>query len=68
MLGDHDSTYVNGVLFAVIGPITNETLQKFGYREAIVPKKYTIRSLVEALSTYYRDKEKNYASKKAAQA
>ena len=53
ILGLENKRYLNETNFAVIGPITQKTLQNFGYSKAVVPKKYTIPSLVEAICDYY---------------
>ncbi len=58
MLGEKARVHLSGVYFGVIGPITRKTLEKYGYREAIVPKKYTLPSLVEAMCDHYNKKGK----------
>lgn len=50
------------VVLASIGPITSETLRKYGYEPTIEAKEYTIPGLVSALLTYYQSlKEREHA-------
>ena len=58
MLGEEVRIYLNGVCFGVIGPITQKTLEKYGYKKVIIPQKYTMSSLVEAMCDYYNQEGK----------
>ncbi|MFH2137980.1 MAG: uroporphyrinogen-III C-methyltransferase [Candidatus Omnitrophota bacterium] len=40
--------------FSVIGPITEKTLQDYGYKAEVVAKVYTIDGLCKAIKEYYR--------------
>lgn len=54
-LGQEDlKALCEGVRVACIGPITRETAERFGLPIDIVPKQYTIPSLVDAIVQYYR--------------
>jgi uroporphyrinogen III methyltransferase/synthase len=44
----------DGVRVACIGPITQETAERFGLPIDVVPERYTIPSLVDAIVQYYR--------------
>jgi uroporphyrinogen III methyltransferase/synthase len=48
-----DKTALNGVIVAVIGPITAETVRKYGLEPHIAPQEYTIPSLVQAIVKYF---------------
>jgi uroporphyrinogen III methyltransferase/synthase len=48
-----DRTVMNGIKVAVIGPITAETVRDYGLKPHIVPQKYTIPALVEAIVEYF---------------
>ena len=50
------------VTIASIGPITTETAEKFGVKVSIMPSDYTIPALVEAICSYFRNRQS--ASKK----
>ena len=49
-----DRTVMNGIKVAVIGPITAETVRDYGLKPHIVPQKYTIPALVEAIVEYFQ--------------
>jgi uroporphyrinogen III methyltransferase/synthase len=40
--------------FAVIGPVTAETLTKYGFKPSVMPEKYTAKSLVKEISKFFR--------------
>ncbi len=44
---------IDGVKIASIGPVTAETLKSSGIKTDIMPEKYTIPDLVEAIINYY---------------
>jgi uroporphyrinogen III methyltransferase/synthase len=44
---------IDGVKIASIGPVTSNTLASFGINPDIMPEKYTIPGLVEAILDYY---------------
>lgn len=46
----------DGVRVACIGPITQETAERFGLPIDIVPERYTIPSFVDAIVQYFREK------------
>jgi len=45
-----------GVAIAAIGPITANTLQRWGITPHIVPNSFTIQALTEAIVDYFTDK------------
>ena len=47
---------VDGVAVACIGPVTAKTAEELGMRTDIMPKEYTIPSLVDAMMEYFRKK------------
>jgi uroporphyrinogen III methyltransferase/synthase len=47
-------TALNGVMVAVIGPITAETVRNYGFEPHITPQEYTIPALVEAIVEYFQ--------------
>lgn len=42
------------VPIAVIGPITAETLMKYGFKPSVIPNKYTAESLVKEIAKFFR--------------
>jgi len=57
MLGRKE--YINlipGVVMACIGPVTAKTLEEYGIATDIMPEKYTIPALVDAMVGYYQKK------------
>lgn len=47
---------LNGIKIAVIGPITAQTVREYGLQPNIIPPRYTIPDLVEAIIAYYQNK------------
>ena len=50
----YDKSALNGVMIAVIGPITAETVKNYGLEPHITPQEYTIPALVEAIVEYFQ--------------
>ncbi|MCA0986242.1 uroporphyrinogen-III synthase [Guptibacillus algicola] len=44
---------LKGITIAVIGPITDNTLQSYGLKADVVPKEYTIEGLLQSLEHYF---------------
>ncbi len=57
LLKEGSLTLPSNVIFASIGPVTSETLRKYGYNPHIEAKEYTIPGLVEALVDYFSVKK-----------
>ena len=51
------SGLLNGAVVASIGPITKDTAAKLGIKTDIMPKKYTIPALTEAIVEYFKKQE-----------
>lgn len=74
ILGEENKGWLENIALAVIGPITEETLEQQGLRAAIRAHEYTIDGLVHAIIKYYevqaqkepfvihREKEGNHGS------
>lgn len=45
---------LNGIVVACIGPITRDTASRFGIKTSIMPEKYTIPALTEAIVEYFK--------------
>ncbi|MEK7828214.1 MAG: uroporphyrinogen-III synthase, partial [Deltaproteobacteria bacterium] len=48
---------LNGTVVASIGPITKDTAAKLGIKTDIMPAKYTIPALTEAIVKYFKKQE-----------
>lgn len=51
--GDEVTSLIKGITVASIGPITAETAGNLGIKTVIMPKKYTIAALTEAIVSYF---------------
>ena len=45
---------VNGVEVSVIGPVTGETVRRYGLKPTVMPPEYTIPALVDAIVDYFK--------------
>lgn len=52
--GDNLNDLLRGCVIASIGPITAQTAAALGIRTDIIPEKYTIQGLTQALEAYFR--------------
>jgi uroporphyrinogen III methyltransferase/synthase len=50
-----------GTVVACIGPVTAEAAQQLGIATTVMPEKYTIPDLVDAIVAHFRDKEPRHA-------
>ena len=57
ILNKEDKEIIKDTSIACIGPITANTLKGFGFSPAIIPEKYTINSMVDAIVKFYQKKE-----------
>lgn len=46
-----------GIALAPIGPVTADTLRKYGFAPTIIPEEYTIPALVKAVTNYFDSRE-----------
>lgn len=46
---------LNGVKIACISPVTADTVRKYGIEVDIIPERYTVEDLTEAIANYYKD-------------
>ena len=54
MLGEEEAAdLLNTTVVAAIGPVTAEAAQQLGIRTTVIPKKYTIPDLVDALVEHF---------------
>ena len=51
---DHAADLLRAVAVAAIGPVTAEAAQQLGISTAVMPDRYTVPALVDALVTYFR--------------
>jgi uroporphyrinogen III methyltransferase/synthase len=54
LVGDKAAELLRGVVVASIGPITAETASQYGIVSHVVPEKYTIPALTDALIRYFQ--------------
>jgi uroporphyrinogen III methyltransferase/synthase len=54
LAGEQAAELLRGVVVASIGPITAETASRHGIVSQIVPEKYTIPALADALIRYFQ--------------
>lgn len=48
-------SYFKNTKIASIGPVTSKAIEKFGIKADIVPKKYTVKALVEAIESNFKN-------------
>jgi uroporphyrinogen III methyltransferase / synthase len=66
LFGDAErSQLLDGVTIASIGPITAATARSFGLSTTIMPARYTIPALAEAITEYFRDRAPSEARGRA---
>jgi uroporphyrinogen III methyltransferase/synthase len=51
-------TVLKGTVIACIGPVTAKTAEEYGIKTDIMPKDYTIPSLVEAMVEYFKNEQR----------
>ncbi|NLX18220.1 MAG: HemD protein, partial [Desulfobulbus sp.] len=60
MIEAEDTTALHRMLdqvdIAAIGPVTAETVQKYGLDVTVQPQRYTISDMVQAIIAHYRNK------------
>jgi uroporphyrinogen III methyltransferase/synthase len=58
---DQAADLLAGTVVACIGPVTAEAAQQLGIATTVMPDKYTIPDLVDALVAHFRDKDPRHA-------
>ena len=51
--------YLKQIKVCAIGPVTARTLRGFGIKPDIMPQEYTVKSMVEAMESYFKNQNSN---------